>query len=200
MNQQTHATKILVEALNTSRPSNDLPNPHAPPAYTIHPTVEATDIAPAALDVLESDSSTTCEEFSSINFTIRTPLHIVGNGNLVALSPPVLAASIAEKIMKELKGASMTDGIPMIDEHGRPRPIEVVVDAGMDVRGNGNVVGEREVLGVVARNIRRSSPVGGVANLAANAVSATVTAEPRTIKRAASEPLSEPVAKRERMS
>ena len=38
------------------------------------------------------------------------------------------------------------DGIPMIDENGRPRPIKVEVMAETTIEGSKNVVGEKAVL------------------------------------------------------
>jgi hypothetical protein len=41
-------------------------------------------------------------------------------------------------------------GIPMIDQDGRPRPVEIKADAGITVEGTNNVVGtERGVVDVL---------------------------------------------------
>jgi len=91
----------------------------------------------------EEDSST----LSMINITVRSPLIVMGNNNLIASDTSATANSIAHGVVNALRHLSMgAHGIPMIDEQGRPRPIGVEVLAEIRVEGSQNVVGEKAVL------------------------------------------------------
>lgn len=84
---------------------------------------------------------------SRINITIRSPIIITGNANLIACDAAATANAIALGVVQSLRQLSMGQhGIPMIDEQGRPRPLGVEVIAEMRVEGSQNVVGERAVL------------------------------------------------------
>lgn len=62
------------------------------------------------------------------------------------------ATAISRGISDALHNMSYADaqGIPMIDENGRPRPIKVTVDAPLTVLGSKNLLGERAVLERIA--------------------------------------------------
>jgi hypothetical protein len=95
-------------------------------------------------DRQESDIDTT---YSPINIKISSPITVIGDGNLIAIDPVDVASSIAHCIVRSIKYCSMARaGIPMIDEEGRPRPIDVQVDAKIKVHGTKNTVGKKAVL------------------------------------------------------
>jgi len=84
---------------------------------------------------------------SPINIKISSPITVIGDGNLVAIDPVEMASSIAHCIVRSIKDCSMARaGIPMIDEEGRPRPIDVQVDTKIKVQGAKNTVGKKAVL------------------------------------------------------
>lgn len=97
------------------------------------------------------------EEGSPIHIIISTPLVLKGDNNLIAVDPATQSSKIAMAVVQALKQLSHgADGIPMIDENGRPRPLKVDVKAEVTVQGNKNVVGEQAVLGsVVGANLRK---------------------------------------------
>lgn len=81
-------------------------------------------------------------------------MHITQDNNIVCLrSAPEEAAGEAAKLVMEAvrAGSAGAGGVPMIDEEGRPRPVEVEVEAGWRVEGAGNVVGREEVVRDVVR-------------------------------------------------
>ena len=114
--------------------------PSQPPVYVQHSL--GVQMLPGLNDVPEHD-----EDLSPIIIHISSPLTVIGNGNLVAVDTDKAAINIAKTIARSLKEASVSStGIPMIDEEGRPRPIEVHVDVGVKIDGTKNTVGERAVL------------------------------------------------------
>ncbi|KAH8808214.1 hypothetical protein F5884DRAFT_360353 [Xylogone sp. PMI_703] len=79
----------------------------------------------------------------SISINITSSLSITGSNNVIGMDTGRTAATIARALVDAIKTTSMSAmGIPMIDEEGKPRTINVVVDAGMKVDGNDNIVGE----------------------------------------------------------
>jgi hypothetical protein len=114
--------------------------PSPPPGYVQHPL--AAQMLPGIDDVPEYDG-----DLSPIIIHISSPLTVIGNGNLVAIDTDKAAINIANTIARSLKAASVSStGIPMIDEEGRPRPIEVRVDVGVKIDGTKNTIGEQAVL------------------------------------------------------
>jgi hypothetical protein len=114
-----------------------------PPAYTY----QSNNLQAAAHivdDLVEPDMDAT---HSPINIKISSPITIIGDANLIAIDPAEIASGMANCIIRSVKDCSMARaGIPMIDEEGRPRPIDVQVDAGIIVRGTKNTIGKKEVL------------------------------------------------------
>lgn len=81
---------------------------------------------------------------SAINIIIQVPLHIQGDNNLVAVDTAHAVNKIAQGIVASLKAMSMSgQGVPMIDEDGRPRPITVTAVAEVKITGSRNVIGEK---------------------------------------------------------
>ncbi|EON97279.1 hypothetical protein UCRPA7_7183 [Phaeoacremonium minimum UCRPA7] len=102
---------------------------------------------------------------SPIAIRISTALRVASNHNLVCVSasPADHAGAIAKAVVAAMNDASTANcGIPMIDEDGRPRPIRIEVDAGLDVNGSGNVIGPERILLEVLRQRndakKRSAP------------------------------------------
>lgn len=90
-----------------------------------------------------------CERLSPIHIRVNAAVRISTNDNLVVLAatPEQSVGTITAAVLSAIKqGSSMNCGIPMIDEWGRPRPVRVEVDAGMDISGSGNVVGSEAVV------------------------------------------------------
>ena len=84
---------------------------------------------------------------SPITIKISSPITVIGDENLIAIDSAEMASSIAHCIVCSIKDCSMARaGIPMIDEEGRPRPIDVQVDAKIKVQGAKNTVGKKAVL------------------------------------------------------
>jgi hypothetical protein len=114
-----------------------------PPAYTYHPTNSQM----AAIIEEDSPESDLDATHSPITIKISSPITVLGDGNLIAIDSVEMASSIAHCIVRSIKDCSMARaGIPMIDEEGRPRPIDVQVDAKIKVRGAKNTVGKKAVL------------------------------------------------------
>lgn len=116
---------------------------------------------------------------SPIAIRISTALRVTANHNLICVTtgPADHAGAIAKAIIAAMKDASTANcGIPMIDEDGRPRPIRIEVDAGLDVNGTGNVIGPERVIQEVLRQRnevkRRSPPPASTAEVADRAVRA----------------------------
>ncbi|PHH72303.1 hypothetical protein CDD82_6043 [Ophiocordyceps australis] len=99
---------------------------------------------------------------SPISMYINTSVHVVNNQNLVALAdtPSAHANAISQAIAKALReNSSGQCGIPMIDEDGRPRPLQVHVEAGILVEGSENIVGsEAAVCSMARQNQSKDQP------------------------------------------
>jgi hypothetical protein len=135
--------QLLQEIQRTLTPGPRTQSILAPPAYTYHPT-NSQMAAIIEEDSPESDFDAT---HSPITIKISSPITVIGDGNLIAIDPVEMASSIAHCIVRSIKDCSMARaGIPMIDEEGRPRPIDVQVDAKIKVRGAKNTVGKKAVL------------------------------------------------------
>ena len=101
---------------------------------------------------------------SPISLRINTSIRIGSDNNIVCLAdtPAEHANAVARAVVHAIReNSSGQCGIPMIDEEGRPRPINIAVDAGLTVDGAGNVVGAEDVAGEalrqrVQRGLRRS--------------------------------------------
>jgi hypothetical protein len=114
-----------------------------PPAYTYYPSVPQ---LAAQIDEEHPDSDMDSTP-SPIIISISSPVTIIGHTNLLAIDPTEMGTNIAQSIVRSIKEASVCSaGIPMFDEEGRPRPIEIRVDAGIKVQGTNNTVGEKAVL------------------------------------------------------
>ncbi|CZT48184.1 uncharacterized protein RSE6_08848 [Rhynchosporium secalis] len=127
-----------------------LPNPGNPALAGITHSV------PAANDDDSSDSDDDEEGLSSIRIKIFTPINVRGDGNLIAMDTAITATKIAQGVTDALFSMTYGDaqGIPMIDEDGRPRPIRVVVSAPLTVLGSKNLMGERAVMERIAPVLR----------------------------------------------
>ncbi|KAH8176079.1 hypothetical protein LIA77_04497 [Sarocladium implicatum] len=82
---------------------------------------------------------------SPISLRINTSINVTKSNNVVCIgdAPPADHANAIAKAVVEAMQENSTarSGIPMIDEDGRPRPINIEVDASMLVEGSGNIVG-----------------------------------------------------------
>lgn len=103
-------------------------------------------IIPNPLQSYDDDDGGYDEPLSQISITIKAPVRVVGNNNTTSVDPGVTGSKVASAIITGLKQLSgIADGLPMIDEHGRPRPVVVDVDAPTIIEGSDNIVGERAV-------------------------------------------------------
>ena len=144
-----------------STASNEPPPAYSPSMAHHHPAAAAllnryaylTRAAPQAT-ILEGalpssgvDADADVDGPSPISLRINTSVSISRNQNLVCLgdSPRQHAAAIARAVVEAFRESSC-GGIPMIDEDGRPRPVNVEVEAGMTVEGTGNIVGTESVV------------------------------------------------------
>jgi hypothetical protein len=109
---------------------------------------------PSATLVADEDEADAEEGQSPISLRINTSIRISSNNNLICINdtPADHANAIARAVVVALQeNSSGQCGIPMIDEDGRPRPVRIEVDAGMEVRGMGNVIGNEKVVNEVLR-------------------------------------------------
>ncbi|CAL3963798.1 hypothetical protein PZA11_001311 [Diplocarpon coronariae] len=91
---------------------------------------------------------------SAITMYISVPLLIKGDSNLVALEPSLTANKVSLGIIEALKSMAYGQtGVPLVDEEGRPRPINVHVNAATTVEGAKNLVGERAVMERIAPSL-----------------------------------------------
>ncbi|CZR60917.1 uncharacterized protein PAC_10813 [Phialocephala subalpina] len=101
------------------------------------------------------------EELSPIALRIACPIVVVGNNNVVAIDAAKIATQIAKVMVKTLQDlAAGCSGVPMIDQDGRPRPVECRVDCKVKVNGNKNTVGEKAVLAMIPPQIRTAMVQG----------------------------------------
>lgn len=138
------SSKILLhEALQHPRfPGANQNIAMPPPAYAYYTSVPQT-----AAQVDESPESDMDPAPSPIIISISSPVTIIGHTNLIAIDPTKIGTNIAHNIVRSIKDASICSaGIPMIDEEGRPRPIEVIVHAGIKVQGTNNTIGEKAAI------------------------------------------------------
>lgn len=129
------------------------------------PVEASTTGRPMAMDVLpdledpetssdDDDDGDDEEPHSPICLRINTSVNVTQSNNLICLteSPANYAKMIAQAVVHAMKESSAArSGIPMIDEHGRPRPVRIEVDAGMMVEGAGNIIGSPSVVDEVLR-------------------------------------------------
>ncbi|OAQ59791.1 hypothetical protein VFPFJ_11371 [Purpureocillium lilacinum] len=93
--------------------------------------------------------SDTTVDFSAIILCIDTSIKVTNNNNILCIkaTPADNAKEIAEAVVKALRDYSAANmGLPMIDEEGRPRPVEVKVHAGVALEGSNNFLGCKETL------------------------------------------------------
>lgn len=86
---------------------------------------------------------------SAITLRISTAVKVSGNKNVVCLTmnPAETARVVAEAVTRVVtRQEGGTGAIPMIDEEGRPRPLRIEIEAGLEVRGQGNVLGSEDVV------------------------------------------------------
>lgn len=92
---------------------------------------------------------------SGITVHISTAVKIHGDKNVVCLSttPAENARVVAEAVTRaiarqdaDMEGGGGGGAIPMIDEEGRPRPLRIEIEAGLEVHGQGNVLGGDHVV------------------------------------------------------
>lgn len=106
------------------------------------------------------------ESPSFIDMQIFTPLVITGDNNLCTIDTSASASRIAMTVVGALRQLSIgANGLPMIDEQGRPRPIKIDVMADTRVEGSRNVIGERAVLTILAGGGGPKKREGGEANV-----------------------------------
>lgn len=89
------------------------------------------------------------EPLSPISLRINTSVNVTKSDNLVCLpsTPAANANAIAKAVVHAIQQSSSGQcGIPMIDEDGRPRPVNIEVDAGIVVDGDGNIVGDEKMV------------------------------------------------------
>ncbi|KHO00112.1 uncharacterized protein MAM_02035 [Metarhizium album ARSEF 1941] len=109
---------------------------------------------PVTAIITGEDEADAEEGQSPISLRINTSVRISSNNNLVCCNttPAENAKAIARAVVVALQeNSSGQCGIPMIDEDGRPRPVRIEVDAGMEVQGIGNVIGNEKVINEVLR-------------------------------------------------
>lgn len=91
---------------------------------------------------------------SSISLRINTSVRVSSNNNHVCINetPAEHANAISRAVVHAIQeNSSGRCGIPMVDEDGRPRPLSIEVDAGIEVHGQGNVVGSETFVTEVLR-------------------------------------------------
>jgi len=100
-----------------------------------------------AYDDGDNDHDSEAPEAKTIYLHISCPITVKGSNNRVHLSPVVTATKVAQAVVRAIREASMCQGgVPMIDEDGVPRGVDVKVDAPVTVEGDGNVVGEAQAV------------------------------------------------------
>ncbi|UZP32699.1 hypothetical protein NXS19_000515 [Fusarium pseudograminearum] len=108
----------------------------------------------------DQDQDETSETSSPISLRINTSVNVSRSNNIVCLTatPAEQANAIAKEVVQALhEGSSGRCGIPMIDESGCPRPLNIEVDAGLVVEGTGNVIGTRDIIGELLQKRGTSS-------------------------------------------
>lgn len=95
----------------------------------------------------EEDMDDQDDGHSPINLRISTALRIHGDSNAILMStaPVDHAKAVAQTVVSAIRQCSdVNGGLPMIDEEGRPRPVNISVDAGLSIKGSGNILGNEE--------------------------------------------------------
>ncbi|KAG6002337.1 hypothetical protein E4U54_000903 [Claviceps lovelessii] len=109
------------------------------------------------LDAAAAEDGISSDDYppqSSICLRINTSVRVSSNNNHVCLNetPAEHANAIARAVVHAVQqNSSGQCGIPMIDEDGRPRPVRIEVDAGLEVHGQGNVVGNEKFVVEILR-------------------------------------------------
>lgn len=81
--------------------------------------------------------------FSPITIGINAPMSISGSRNSLIIPPETFTKLIYENVLRALRDASAGEmGIPMIDQDGRPRPINIDITAGITIDGDCNFIGK----------------------------------------------------------
>ncbi|KAG5949702.1 hypothetical protein E4U60_002240 [Claviceps pazoutovae] len=117
--------------------------------------------APDTEDTEDTDTDTEADADDSpsgILLRINSSVRISSNNNHVCINetPSQHANAIARAVVHAIQENSAGQcGIPMIDEDGRPRPVRIEVDAGLEVHGEGNVVGHEVFVRDYLRGQRR---------------------------------------------
>lgn len=114
--------------------------------------------APLSAILASEDEADSEEGQSPISLRINTSIRISSHNNIVCFNdtPSEHANAIARAVVVALQeNSSGQCGIPMIDEDGRPRPVRIEVDAGVEVQGSGNVVGNEKIVNDVLRQRRQ---------------------------------------------
>ena len=122
-------------------------NAFSPPAYTPtqHSSFHILALNPSAsANNYNEDDGDSSEGISPIRLRIDASITISTDNNVVFLESSLAdqGKSMVNAVVQALRDHSSGQcGIPMIDEDGRPRPIDVEVHAGMTVEGTGNIIG-----------------------------------------------------------
>jgi hypothetical protein len=147
--------KTLSQLYNTqlynTQPFSTQPN-SPPPSYTMAAPFNNQSIMSNPPDHVfdDDDEEDYPEPLSKICITIKAPLLISGNNNAVSVDPASTASKVAVAIVSGLRQMSgAAGGVPMIDEHGRPRPIVVDVEAALRIEGSDNIVGDRAIFATI---------------------------------------------------
>ncbi|KAG6300586.1 hypothetical protein E4U09_006671 [Claviceps aff. purpurea] len=115
--------------------------------------------APDTDSTEDTDTDTDTDDSpSGIILRINSSVRISSNNNHVCINetPAQHANAIARAVVHAIQENSAGQcGIPMIDEDGRPRPVRIEVDAGLEVHGEGNVVGHEVFVRDCLREQRR---------------------------------------------
>ena len=92
---------------------------------------------------------------SPFSLRVNTSINITKSNNIVCIgeAPPADHANIIAKavVTAMQENSTARSGIPMIDEEGRPRPINIEIDASMLVEGCGNIVGSTAAVKEILR-------------------------------------------------
>jgi ribosomal protein L12E/L44/L45/RPP1/RPP2 len=114
--------------------------PGAPPSYAASAGPRAASGQPQAPNLADANSHDEYEDTpTSINIQIQTPVTIRGTHNHVESSPANNASAIVQAITRVLN--SPRNPVPMIDENGRPRELNIRIEAPLMIDGERNTVG-----------------------------------------------------------
>ncbi|KJZ78435.1 hypothetical protein HIM_02473 [Hirsutella minnesotensis 3608] len=124
---------------------------------TAHPRPILVNRTPVTSVLADENGSESEEGLSTISLRVNTSVTVASDNNIICLAdtPTKNATAIAHAMVKALQESSSGQcGLPMIDEEGRPRPIRVHVDAGVTVRGAGNIIGSETIVQELVRQRR----------------------------------------------